>query len=344
LRSNLDLTLLREGELAPGEQARATVFGLDVYANAPVPLLGKPRAGATGRELHLSVEPPGANDLAWPSTAAVICDERRPDGSVNFRIETHPDTGSHPDASYLFRGPEYGRHLLSADGRAARCFVNESVDGEWQRLLIAQVLPFATLLHGLEVFHASAVILDGHAIALVGSSGSGKTSVALELCRLGADFLADDVLTLEIVRGELLAHPGTPVAGVDREEVKRLRTSPDGDRATHRFENEVLLHNARELLIPVQGASAPAPLGALFFLDRRADGPPQPRFEPATDPQMLLAATFNFVFDDAKRLRGLLDVCSLVAAGRVERISANSSLQATCLGEAILERMGANSR
>jgi hypothetical protein len=337
LRPHLDGVDGQTGELAHEERVPATVFGLDVYANAPVALLGAPRVKATGRELRLSIEPSHVNDTAWPGPVGVICDERQPDGSVNFRIESHPEAG------YLFWGPAYGRHLLSADGSEARCFAGDSPGEEWQRLLIAQVLPFATLLHGLEVFHASAVVLDGHAIALVGPSGSGKTSIALELCRLGADFLADDVLALEIAEGELLAHPGTPVAGVDHDEVERLRTSANDDCTTHQFESKVLTSNARELLIPVPGASAPAPLSALFFLDRRPGGPTEPCFEPVADPQMLLAATFNFVLSTAERLRGLLDVCSLTAARRVERISADSSLQAPRLGEAILEHVSAGS-
>ena len=58
--------------------------------------------------------------------------------------------------------------------------------GEWQRFLIAQVLPFAAALHGLEVLHASAVTVAGRALALLGPSGAGKTSLALALCRTGA--------------------------------------------------------------------------------------------------------------------------------------------------------------
>src|ERR1700722_12721975 len=118
----------------------ATVFGLDVYADAPVPLLGKPCARATGRDLRLHVE---SDDAPWSGTTGVLCDERTPDGSVNFRIETDRGGG------YLIWGPEYGRHVLSHDGREVHCCSGESVNGQWQRLLIAQVLPFAALLGGL---------------------------------------------------------------------------------------------------------------------------------------------------------------------------------------------------
>jgi hypothetical protein len=317
--------------------APATVFGLDVYADTPLALLGSPQASPTGRELHLRVEQ--ALSLDEPQAASVLCDEHKPDGSVNFRIETDPGGG------YLIWGPNYGRHLLSADGHRLCCSPSGADSGEWQRLLIAQVLPFAALLQGLEVFHASAVVLDGSALALVGPSGSGKTSLALELCRLGASFLADDVLALEIRDGELLGHPGTPVAGVSRGEARRVAVTSapalnDSDPHDPALPGTLALHaNARELVIATTGAHEPAPLAALFFLNRRADGPELPRFETVSDPQLLLSATFNFVLSTSARLSGLLEVCAIAAGSRVERVLAGPSVDATQLSEAIAQRM-----
>ena len=135
---------------------------------------------------------------------------------------------------------------------------------------MAQVLPFAALLQGLEVFHASGVVLGGEAIALLGPSNSGKTSLAMELCERGASFLADDVLTLEVADGRLRAHPGAPVAGVNRDAAE-----PSG---------EVLASDDREHIIRIQSASQPAPLGALFFIDRREEGP-EPDSSPRPTPR-----------------------------------------------------------
>jgi hypothetical protein len=310
-------------DFAPGVAAAAIVFGLDVYVDVPVPLLGKPQARPTGREVRLRVAPPHADYRGWPRDAKVICDERKPDGSANFRIETHPRAG------YLIGGPEYGLHVLSPDGREIRC----SRAGEWERLLIAQILPFAALLHGLEVFHASAVARGSEAVAILGPSGAGKTSVALELCCLGADFLADDVLALEVRDEGLLVHPGTQIAGLDHAEARRL------ERAGEPRREKVVAVNERERLLRMRGATEPAPLAALFFLDRRSDGPPSPRFEPVGDAQPLLGATFNFVLTTPERLRGLLDVCALAARLRVERIIAGPDVDATQLAGAVERRM-----
>jgi hypothetical protein len=82
-----------------------------------------------------------------------------------------------------------------------------------------------------------------------------------------------------------------------------------------------------------------APLHTLLFLDRRLDGPAVPRFEPVTDPQVLLAATFNFVLATPERLSRLLDICARIARGRVERVVVDHSLDAPALAQAIARRL-----
>lgn len=302
---------------------RATAFGLDIDATEPISFLSGASAVPTGRALSLSVHTQDSARAHWASPSTLICDEVRPDGEVNFQIESNPDAG------YLIAGPEYGAHLLSSDGRRLRCFPEGRADGAWQRLLVAQVLPFAALLHGLEVFHASGVVRDGEALAFLGPSRSGKTSLAQALCSRGASFLADDVLALEIRGGELLANPGSPIAGVARAEDDHDSTSAE----------QVVAVNARERMVRIQGAIEPARLSTLFFIDRRSDGPASPRFAPTADPQLLLAATFNFVLATPERLQRLLEVCALAAELRVELVSTGPQTSASGLVDAIERRL-----
>ncbi len=307
----------------------ATVFGLDVSTDADLPFLRHAPAGPTGRGLDVSVASAGAALPVWPDAAELVCDQREPDGTVNFRIEAHPEAG------YRIWGPTYGSHILSCDGRRAVCIPGDCSADAWQRLLIAQVLPFAALLQGLEILHASAVVCDVGAVAFVGPSRAGKTSVALELCRRGASFLADDVLALECAEGDLLGHPGTPLAGLDHAEARRLAQAEVAQRG------EIVAVNARERLVRMRGAAEPAALAALFFIDRRSDAPSQPRFEPAADARQLLAATFNSVLTTPRRLRGLLDVCALAAHRRVERILVGPGVDAARLAADVQRRLGA---
>jgi len=136
-------------------------------------------------------------------------------------------------------------------------------------------------------------------------------------------------------RGEgLVGHPGSPVAGLDHLEAKRLLNGPS--------RNRVLGENTREQLVLMPGAAEPVPLAALFLLDRRPDGPRQPCFTASVDAHTLLAATFNFVLASPRRLRGLLDVCALVAQRRVERILVGPTVDVAQLAEVVRQRLGAS--
>ncbi|MGA8746090.1 MAG: hypothetical protein WB507_09520 [Solirubrobacterales bacterium] len=304
----------------------ATVFGLDVHVDRPLAFLETARAQPTGRRVEISISI-DTEELGGEGEGELISDQRHPDGTVNFQIQRGED-------GYLIWGPEYGASVLSGDGGRIRGAPGSGGMEAWQRMLIAQALPFAAVLRGLEVLHASAVATNDGAVALAGRSGAGKTSVALALSRRGASFLADDVLALERVGGELIVHPGTPVAGVDRAEAARLDRRNDGGGI------EVISLNSREQIARVPTYGEPIQLRALFFLERSADGPDEPCFEPAADAQMLLAATFNLVLADPGRLAGLLDVCALIARSRVERILAGPEVDATELGAAVERRIG----
>jgi energy-coupling factor transporter ATP-binding protein EcfA2 len=112
--------------------------------------------------------------------------------------------------------------------------------GDWQRVLIAQVLPVVAALRGLHVIHASAVAFDDGAIALAGASGAGKSTLAAELARAGHPMLAEDVLALRLEQGSPVAEPGVSL--------------PELPRAPH-----------------------PLPLRALYLLGEHEGGEPSPR-------------------------------------------------------------------
>lgn len=307
---------------------RATVFGLDLRADRTLSFLEGAGAKRAGRPIEVALrQGDGGSKEQWPAGAELISDQRLPDGEINFQIERHPRAG------YRIWGPTYGANVISADG----CRLLGELDGAgsaaWQRLLIAQALPFAAVLQGLEVLHASAVALDGEATAFAGPSGSGKTSLALDLCRRGGRFLSDDVLALEPGE-ELVVHPGAPVAGVDRAEAQRLRAAGVSG-------GETLAEDEREAVERVTLSAEPAPLRKVFLLERRRDGPAAPRFEPVGEAPALLASTFNLVLRQPTRLSLLLDVCARVAARGVERIVAGPNIDATELGAAVFERIGA---
>jgi hypothetical protein len=303
--------------------ARTTVFGLDVHSDSALPFLDGATAAATGRELNVSLV--DEEELSWPSTARLISDERGPDGAVNFQIE---DGGV---AGYRIAGPLYGSSTIAADGLRLQGSVGEGGMAAWQRLLVAQALPFVAVMRGLEVLHASAVATGSGAVAFSGHSGSGKTSLAMAMQRQGAALLTDDVLAVERAGEELMAHPGAPIAAVELGEAERLRDDGVGL-------GEVLAVNQRERVERTVLADAAQPLRALFFLQRAPQGG-EPRFEPAPDPQLLLASTFNLVLAPPERLAGLLEVSAILARQRVERVVFGPGVDPATLAAAIGARL-----
>ncbi|MGH3903813.1 MAG: hypothetical protein ACRDTE_06445 [Pseudonocardiaceae bacterium] len=60
------------------------------------------------------------------------------------------------------------------------------------------------------VMHASAVRLDGGALAFVGASGMGKSTLAAALCRNGCQLVADDVLRVDLTDTAVVrVYPGS---------------------------------------------------------------------------------------------------------------------------------------
>src|SRR5512132_603996 len=64
-----------------------------------------------------------------------------------------------------------------------------------------------------ETIHASCVMIDGGAVLLHGSSGSGKSDLALRLIDRGAALVSDDYTLLRRVSDRLVAGPPVNIAG-----------------------------------------------------------------------------------------------------------------------------------
>ena len=76
-----------------------------------------------------------------------------------------------------------------------------------QHLFLNQVVPLALSLQKKLVFHASGVEIDNEAIAFVGQSGMGKSTLAASFASHGFRFLADDGLHLEAKTNQYYVYP-----------------------------------------------------------------------------------------------------------------------------------------
>lgn len=110
---------------------------------------------------------------------------------------TVTDTGS--DHRLRFRG--CAEFIVAADARSVT--VRPVPGGRTELipvLLAGTVTALMLTLRGATVLHASSVAVGGRALAVVGHSGRGKSTIAALLCAGGAELVTDDVLVVESSR------------------------------------------------------------------------------------------------------------------------------------------------
>jgi hypothetical protein len=139
-------------------------------------------------------------------------------------------------------------------------------EGGWSLapvLLEGWVLAFVLQMAGRGVLHASAVALGDRALALVGDSGSGKSTIATVLCSRGARFIADDVLNVVAADG-LCALPGSAATRLRPAAFSLARQLPSAP--THHTGDGRLSVSFADRV-----AQGPVPLGAVLvpWPDRR---------------------------------------------------------------------------
>lgn len=78
------------------------------------------------------------------------------------------------------------------------------------------------------ILHASCVAFSGQGVVLIGASGSGKSSLALQLMALGAQLVADDRVWIFAARnGQLTARAPKSIKGlIEARGVGILRANP----------------------------------------------------------------------------------------------------------------------
>jgi hypothetical protein len=280
---------------------RGHAFGLQVTCSRPLAGVPAGEAGgdAAGR-VAIELVTTADVDAAWGGA-----DARRL-FALNFTNGKPYLTIDHAEAiGYRVWAPYHGRHLVSVDGTSIVSAPPSKAGWWWQRLVLAQVLPIAASLQGLDLLHASAVVLNGRAVAITAEAGTGKTTLAAHLLDLDAELLADDVLAVEPGGKELVAHPGAALVNVDPEQRAQL-----GARARDRLATE--LGKGDKLYVVGELAARACPLAAVYFLRRDGHGADL-RIEREDDARKLLGSSFVPYLDRPDYLVRHLEVCSRIA-------------------------------
>jgi hypothetical protein len=181
--------------------------------------------------------------------------------------------------------------------------------------LIGPVIGFVLRLRGVTCLHASAVVVDEQAIALVGCPGAGKSTTAAAFAHCGYSVIADDVVALVENGQNFLVPPGYP----------RVNLWPDSVRAL--FGSEEALPRItptwgkRYMPLGDKGfgfATKPLPLRAIYHLAAREVELADPVIEEVAGGDAfagLIANTYvNYLLDREMRAQEF-DLISRVLAG-----------------------------
>jgi hypothetical protein len=115
------------------------------------------------------------------------------------------------ETGYLLRFPELADFVVSTDASAVRCYLRANCPPETMRhLLLNQVIPIV-LSHSCKlVLHASACATPQGAMAFMGMTGTGKSTLATSFGLQGLAVLTDDCLLIEEQDGAITTVPSYP--------------------------------------------------------------------------------------------------------------------------------------
>ncbi len=146
--------------------------------------------------------------------------------------------------------PQTGEVRLSNDLRSATAHALPGKDAILPLLLIGSVPAWWLSLGGEAILHASAVAVGDEAVAFIGASGMGKSTLATLLCSAGASLITDDVLRLRPEGESFHCHWGTG----------ELRLRPNAASLAGKFPPSKTSRSAdgrATLLLPRRGAALP---------------------------------------------------------------------------------------
>ncbi len=208
---------------------------------------------AYGRLLRTDVELPGFEEadsghidieIHWPDTPGHY-GELDPE-TAEYSSHYHPESGgSKPfavfrqDGRVIVRWEQLCDFEVTDDGSKIRCHPWLGISwGEVNPFIQGRVLPLALSYQGAVTLHGAAVAVNGEAVALLGTSGTGKSTLSASLHALGHPLMADDLVAVWLRSGAPVVEWGAGHVRLDETSTdlvaKRmgdsLRIDPDYDK------------------------------------------------------------------------------------------------------------------
>jgi hypothetical protein len=260
------------------------VYGLRILSNLPLPSLAISKdSGQIDLTIHLKEQHEFTSRFS-SNPSQIIYTRTNPNGNGEMEIQV----ATFEDGKYVgFFYQDGAKFFLERNG----C----EIWADWPdtytledacTYLMGPVMAYALRLRGIVCLHASSVAVDGHALAILGSPGAGKSTTAAGFAKLGFPVLSDDIVVLMEQSARFFAQPGYPRINMWSDSVRSLFGSEDAlplitstwskrylplDQNGHRFQ------------------AAPLPLGAIYLLDYRGPKVAIPEMEDITGSEAMIS-------------------------------------------------------
>ena len=265
-----------------------SVYGLGIQVNVPI-------AGLAGLKAPPQVDVEISLGSMPPFLAAIPRDEW-----LEHYVGSDEGERGEPGNRYWRRsGGDYFRIeyvdgtviVVNAQGSRVWAVSPQSATVEdTATYLLGPTLGFVLCLRGITCLHASAIAIADRAVALVGPTGSGKSSTAAAFARLGCPVLTDDVLALVDEGSFFTAQPAYPRVRLWPTSAESLFGSVDAlPRITPGWDKRFLDLNGPRYRFQHR----PLPLAAIYFLDERSADPVAPRIKAVGAREGLMSLVAN---------------------------------------------------
>ena len=173
---------------------------------------------------------------------------------------------------YLLRFPGQADFLISRAGTTVKCQpLPDLPEATIRHIFLDLVIPLILSRREPLVLHASAILMGGGAIAFIGTSGQGKSTLAASHGQIGHPLISDDYLVLREVAGNWKAipsYPGVRLWPATTEEI--FSTPPASSEVAHYTTKRRVSDHA---VLPFTEMASP--VQCFYVLDDEGEAPPQ---------------------------------------------------------------------
>jgi hypothetical protein len=193
-----------------------------------------------------------SSELPLPELAVT---DAKPDVYIRFSPLDSPTLLTAYSSDSYVGESKLGRFLIN-DGRELFIDPSPALDqAKLRPFILGPVLAYLLRIRGLLTLHASCVAIYGTAVAFVGNTGWGKSTIAKGLHDRGFPLISDDLLAIDLKDGNVLTIPGLPLIKLWPDAAAALGSDPSQFSKLH-SETEKLLHclthDFQQEVVPLQ--------------------------------------------------------------------------------------------